>query len=155
MTQRLKYRWREAINRLEFEPTPYPQFKLRPVIDFADWFVAKWGDYAELAKMQPVHLLRNDHESPASRGLAWRWTPNMDVLCFPRERILCAESWRPDNTAILFVYEFHPDGRTTHVFGARRAEIIGSAPALAQTLPLTRQRVLSGQGGHDQDGGSV
>lgn len=135
---RLKYRWHEAINRLEFEPTPYPQFRLRPVIEFATWFVNKWGDWAEMAKMQPVHLVRNDPADSLGRGLAWRWDHGMDVLCFPREQHMVAES-----PSALFVYHFGEDGRTTHVFGGARADILGSAVTLAAGPSLTRQRCLS------------
>jgi hypothetical protein len=134
---KLRYDWLTPINRLHFEPQPYSVFHLTPIIEFADWFVDTWADMAELAKMQPVHLLRNDLKCPAKRGIAWRFEPNMDVLCFPRERHMVAESVHPDNSSILFVYEFHKDGSVTHVFGEKRAEILGAQLERQNQEPLT------------------
>lgn len=136
-SRQLRYDWLTPINRLEFEPTNYPVFRLIPVIEFATWFVDKWADMAELAKMQPVHLLRDNQVDPAKRGLAWRFTVHMDILCFPRERHMIAESIHPDNSSILFVYEFHRDGSTTHLFGEKRLEILGAQISLNQQEPLT------------------
>lgn len=131
-SRQLRYDWLTPINRLEFEPTNYPVFRLIPAIEFATWFVDKWADFAELAKMQPVHLLRDNRVDPAKRGLAWRFTAHMDILCFPRERHMVAECSRN-----LFVYEFHRDGSTTHVFGEKRLEVLGAQIDLQNQEPLT------------------
>lgn len=128
----LKYDWLTPINRLKYEPTAHAFIKLSRVISFSEWFVQKWADWAELAQMQPVHLLRYDPDDLAGRGLAWRWTDVMDVLCWPLARTMVAESLGTPTSPTLFVYRFLPDGRTVHLFGEERRQILQGHMELQQ-----------------------
>lgn len=129
----MKYDWYGAINRLRNNPTRHPISKLAPALGFAEWFVHKWGDWAECARMQPAHLLKFD--DPEGRGLAWRGV-GMDVLCFPKPSAIILEG-----RANLFTYRFNPDGRTTLIFGIERADILGSFPEL-DAGPTVRAALL-------------
>lgn len=138
---KLKYDWWGAFNRLRHEATPHPFHKLERALNHAAWFITNWADWAEHVRMQPAHLLRFDPMDMIGRGLAWRWTPVMDVVCFPSERMLVTESVGR-GISTLFVYEFHKDGRAMHVFGERRREILGMQLKL-DAGPTLRQTVLS------------
>lgn len=127
----LKYDWFGAIYRLRHEPQPHPYYRVVDTLNFADWFIAKWADWAEYAGMQPAHLLRYPG------GLAWRvagvWERGAwDVLCFPRKGFLCADTSDPE---LSLVYQFHKDGSVTLVTGASRADILGAQTALTAQDP--------------------
>jgi hypothetical protein len=145
----LKYDWWGAVAKLRYGEPRYRFADLERALAVAEWFIPTWADFAEFAKMQPAHLLRNDPTDEIGRGLAWRWAPNMDVCCFPRERHLVAETWASDNTATLFIYYFHPDGRVTHIFERRRQEIIAARMELDARPPehVARNRRFAAEHG--------
>lgn len=143
----LRFDWWGKLSGLEENPPAGVSLrKLNSVVAFAADFISRWADWAEMAKMQPAHLLARRTDDPTVRGLAWRWTDRMDVLCWPTERCLIAESVRDDESSTLFAYRFEPDGRVRHVFGQARAELL-STQIVLDASPTIRQRyIAAGEG---------
>lgn len=114
--------WLSPLNRLANEPNRHSFETIRQVLAVAQSFVVRWADFAELAGMRPVHLLRNGNDEFA--GLAWRYRLRgvIEPICFPRKgfvALTCGE--------FSFVYGFEPDGRTRFVTGPERREIMEGA----------------------------
>ena len=132
----LRFDWKTPIARLERSGSPFPHWKVESAIQSAVAFCGLWADYAEMAGMQPAHLL--SYKNELGRGLAWRLNP-IRVLVFPRKGYLVAEG-----AESLLVYRFCPDGRTVMVFGKERTEILGSQVQLMQE-PSVRMKALMSQ----------
>lgn len=142
---KLRYDWWGAYERLYVQPTPYPFRRLVGVLAVAQEFIERWADLAELVHMQPVHLLRNDPADPGGRGLAWRWSSHdvvhgADVVCFPRDRYVVADS----QAGHVFVYRFDKDGRTVMVTGDERKDILqGPIEDVGLGQPRSRSLLVS------------
>lgn len=126
MRGRLKYKWNDAITRLETTPQPFSFRQMEKVLASAKWFVNNHALEAESAGMQPAHLFKYDPPDEEGRGLAWRMEPQMGLVCFPRASHLIMDLERWPHDPLLFVYRFEPDGRTILITGDERAEILAA-----------------------------
>lgn len=124
----LRYGWWDRLADLGSQRLPSSFNAVSEVIEFGEWFVSRYGEWAEEVSIQPVHILR------FPKGLAWRvasaWKcGKWSMLCFPRNRHMVAHcgDW-------LMVYRFDADGSVVSVFGSGRAEVLGASiePLMAQ-----------------------
>jgi len=133
----LRYHWWERLADMGSQRSPASFNAISNVIAFGEWFTSRYGDWAEMAGIQPAHILKYPS------GLAWRvamaWQAgHWSVVCFPRQRHLVA-----DMGGHLMVYRFDVDGSVHPVFGADRAEILGAQIALIAQEPAHIQRARS------------
>ncbi len=149
MPERLKRDWAGAIRRMLTEPNGQPPYRVQQATDCAWAFVAKWADYAEMAGMQPAHLL-SLHDNPNRDGLAWRWSrhcqwwerwsPAWDVVCFPSWRLMVAEN---PETGTPFVYRFRDDGGVELVLGDDYRRVMGAQIELMARPNVQRQALAA------------
>jgi len=131
----LRWPWRAQLIRVATQATDrgFTPTRIAEVNAYALAFIEDYAAWAENAGMQPAHLLKIELGPPdfgVRRGLAWRWTPFMRVQGFPQRGYVTVISYDEgaQRASPTYVYNFHPKGGLSPVFGTERAQVLSLPP---------------------------